>query len=173
MRFAAVLLVVCAACAWSRAETVYFLVAELPGQETHGDSYVLPLSDPAQIVHARDLIARGPFVAGEFIVMADIAAGADGINRDLLAAGDPKPPWSWHVTNVEGFVDITAELFDSWPTFVEQKPRRVDRRHWREDRVLDVYRARRADRPARGFADRSKRCRCPVRRAPPRWGWPS
>src|SRR5687768_4637202 len=90
---AALVAIGCSSVASLRAETVYFLVAELEGLETHGDSYVLPLNDPAHIQHARDLIEFGPDVAGEFIVLADIAAGADNINRDLLAPG--KPAWSW------------------------------------------------------------------------------
>ena len=61
-----------------QAETVYFLVAEQPGYESHLDSYVLPLSDPADIAHARDLIAFGPGIGGT-IAVAKIAAGANGI----------------------------------------------------------------------------------------------
>ena len=106
----------CAASA--RGELVYFQVAELPGHETHHDSFLLPLSDPADIAHARDLISLGPDQAGETIVFADIAAGADRINRDLLAADQRL--WSWHVTQFEGFGDLGIELLDGWPSFVEQ-----------------------------------------------------
>ena len=35
------------------AETVYFLVAEVPGRVVHNDSYVLPLSKEEDINHAR------------------------------------------------------------------------------------------------------------------------
>jgi hypothetical protein len=92
-------------------------VAEPAGSVTHGDSYVLPLEDPADIEHARALIALGP-AAGAPIAVAAIAAGADGVNRDLRAAG--APPWSWHVTGFDGFTDFTIEILDGWPSFVEQ-----------------------------------------------------
>jgi hypothetical protein len=98
------------------AAAVPFLVAELPDGAAHGDSYVIELDDPAAIAHARDLVARGA-AAGETIVFARIAPGADGVNRDWLAPG--RPEWSWHVTGFLGFGDIGAELYDGWPGFVE------------------------------------------------------
>jgi hypothetical protein len=99
------------------AGTVYFVVAELPGVEEHHDSFVLPLSQPADIAHARDLIARGPDVAGSSIVFASVVAGADGVNRDVLAPGEPL--WHWHVSGFEGFGDFGIELVDGNPTFLE------------------------------------------------------
>jgi hypothetical protein len=101
----------------ARAGTVLFVVAEKPGVEEHGDSFVLPLSDPSDIAHARDLIARGPDAAGAGIVFAEISAGRDGINRDVLAAGEPL--WDWHVSKFEGFGDMGVELVDGWPTFIQ------------------------------------------------------
>ena len=101
----------------ARAGTVLFVVAEKPGIEEHHDSFVLPFSNPADVARARDLIARGPDVAGSFIVTAEIAAGADGINRDVLAPGQPL--WGWHVTRFEGFVDMGIELTDGNPTLVQ------------------------------------------------------
>ena len=98
------------------ASPVYFLVAETPGAEVHHDSYVLPLDTLEDIAHARDLIAKGPGI-GNAIVVAEIAAGADGINRDYHAPGAPL--WSWHVSEFEGFHDITAEILDGWPSFLE------------------------------------------------------
>ena len=50
-------------------------------------------------------------------MVAKIAKGANGINRNPLAAG--APPWSWHVSEFEGFVDSTIEILDGWPTYVE------------------------------------------------------
>lgn len=100
----------------SDAAPVQFLVAELPGTATHGDSYVLPLEDPAAIAHARAIVAQGPSI-GETIVLAKIAPGADGVNRDWLAPG--RPEWSWHVVEFVGFADIAAEILDGWPGFVE------------------------------------------------------
>jgi hypothetical protein len=101
----------------ARAEFISFLIAERPGMVTHGDSFVVRLSNPDEIAHARELIARGPDIGGA-IILARIAPGADGINRDYLAPG--APPWSWHVTESLGFADSSAELYDGWPTFVER-----------------------------------------------------
>ena len=83
----------------------------------HGDSFILPLSEPDDIAHARDLIARGPEAAGAPLVFAEVVAGSDGINRDVLAEGEPL--WSWHVSAFEGFGDGGIELVDGWPTFIE------------------------------------------------------
>jgi hypothetical protein len=101
----------------ARAGTVLFVVAEKPGTETHHDSFVLPLSNAADVAHARDLIARGPDAAGGAIVTAEVAAGADGINRNVLARGEPL--WDWHVTRFEGFADLGIELTDGNPTLLQ------------------------------------------------------
>lgn len=101
----------------SSASTVYFLVAEWPGRENHFDSYVAPLSDPADIAHARDLIARGPVAAGRAILAARIAKGANDVNRDYRDSY--RRQWSWHVSDVEGFGDMAIEVCDGWPAFVE------------------------------------------------------
>jgi hypothetical protein len=101
----------------ARAGTVLFVVAAKPGIEEHHDSFVLPLSDDAAIAHARDLIARGPDATGAPIVSAEIAAGADGVNRNVLAPGQPL--WDWHVTRFEGFADLGIELTDGNPTLVQ------------------------------------------------------
>jgi hypothetical protein len=104
------------ATATAHGGTVYFLVAEPPGRVANGDSYVLPLTRPEDVAHARRLIAKGPD-AGAPIVVAAIAAGADGVNRDYL---DPDAPaWSWHVTEFLGFADSSAEILDGWPSYVE------------------------------------------------------
>ena len=100
------------------AGPVYFVVSEANGNVVHGDSYVLPLTRDADIAHARDLIARGPEAAGASIVVAKIAAGSDGINRNVTAPGEPL--WSWHVTEFESFADMAVEVLDGWPTFIEQ-----------------------------------------------------
>jgi hypothetical protein len=101
----------------ARAEFISFLIAERPGRITHGDSFVLRLNNPAEIAHARELIAAGPDVGGA-IILARIAPGADGINRDDRAPGAPQ--WSWHVTEFLGFADASIEVYDGWPTFVER-----------------------------------------------------
>lgn len=93
----------------------YFLVAER--EKFHGDSFVVGLSEPDHIAHARDLIARGPDAAGSTILFAHIVPGADGINRDLLSPDQRQ--WNWHIDEVTGFGDFGIELIDGWPTFVE------------------------------------------------------
>ena len=111
----AFVLVCCAGAA--RAGVVYFVVAERPGGVEQGDSFVLPLSNESDIAHARDLIARGPDAAGSPLVFAEISAGSDGFNRDVLAPGEPL--WNWHVSAFEGFGDMGIELIDGNPTLVE------------------------------------------------------
>src|SRR5262249_23943219 len=94
-----------------------FLVAEWPGREFRHDTYVLPLSDPIAIGHARKLIECGPEEAGQPIVVARIVAGADGINRTYR---DPDaPPWSWHVVEFVDFADATIEILAGGPSMVE------------------------------------------------------
>lgn len=112
---ALVLLLSCSTLA--HAAPIHFVVSEIDPIGGHGDSYILPLEAAADIAHARDLIVNGT-AAGSSIVVAHIVAGADGINRDVLAAGEPL--WSWHVDRFEGFADMTAEILDGWPGFVEQ-----------------------------------------------------
>lgn len=110
-------LVVCiVVTAAARAETVYFKVAEFSPLKPHHDSYVLPLSDPADIAAARNLIAQGPLNVSARLVVARIAPGADGINRNLDA---PFQTWNWHVTEFLEFAELTAEIYDGWPTYVE------------------------------------------------------
>jgi hypothetical protein len=116
MAVAMVLFAMAAGATTSSAATVYFLVSEFPDQREHGDSFVLPLSDDDDIAHARDLVARGR-AAGSYLISADIVAGADNINRDILAEG--KPAWSWHISNFDQFGDVSIELTDGWPGFIE------------------------------------------------------
>ncbi len=99
------------------AETRYYQIAEWPGQEHHFDSYILPLSDPGDMTHAQALIDQGPAGAGAAIVIAKISPGSDGINVDLNQPGHPS--WSWHVTEFVEFADMSIELYDGWPQFVE------------------------------------------------------
>src|SRR4051812_1387516 len=101
----------------SFAAPVYFLVSEFPDQKEHGDSFVLPLEDDGDIAHARDLVNRGK-AAGQTQITADIVAGGDNINRNILADG--KPAWSWHISNFDQFADVGIELTDGWPSFIEQ-----------------------------------------------------
>ena len=98
------------------AAKTYFVVAEHPGFERHNDSYLLALDKPADIEHANRLIEEGPAIGGA-IVVAGIEPGADGINRNVRSVGAPE--WSWHIAEFQGFADLTVEILDGWPTFVE------------------------------------------------------
>jgi hypothetical protein len=104
----------------SSAETRLFVVAEISPFCSHCDSFVLPLSDPADIADARTLINEGPFGSVGSIPIVEITAGSDGTNRDVLASGEPL--WSWHVSDFSGFFDFAIELCDGWPGFIEQDP---------------------------------------------------
>lgn len=65
-----------------QSSPVYFVVSET-GSPFHGDSYVVPIADPAHLREARDVI-RG-LNGFETIVVCEITVGSDGINRDVLA----------------------------------------------------------------------------------------
>lgn len=114
---ASAVLIVALASVRAAAAPIEFLVAEFPGHEVHGDSYVLMLEASADIEHARALIEKGA-AAGGTIAVVRIAAGADGRNRNVRAPGEPL--WSWHQTSFEGFGDFAIELCDGWPGYVEQ-----------------------------------------------------
>lgn len=108
---------------WSqpaKSETAVFVVTELASPCFHCDSFLLPLTDPQQIAAARTLVANGPGGGVGTIPVVTIAAGSDGLNRDMLAAGEPL--WNWHVTGFSGFAEFTIELCDGWPGFVEPDP---------------------------------------------------
>lgn len=97
----------------ARGETIYFLVAEIAPAQNH--SYVLPLSEPNNIAHARDLIKYGTS-AGPHNIVAQIACGADGINRNFVARS--KPLWAWHVTNFVEFNNLVT-IFNGSPAIVQ------------------------------------------------------
>lgn len=97
-------------------DTAYFLVSEL--NPVHGDSYVLPLTDPDHIAQARAIIAN-PGATKAKIAVAHIAPcrPCGCRNRDLLQGGKR---WSWCVTDFEGFAENTIEIYDGWPGYVEE-----------------------------------------------------
>ena len=121
-RWNVVLLVSLACCLTSlaRAETVYFLVAEKFVPPSHNDSYVLPLSRPNDITHARELIEYGPEI-GQSIAVAAIdhwdPNNGVNMNRDYRCPG--MPAWSWYVTEFVEFTDLIMEVLDGWPGAVE------------------------------------------------------
>src|SRR2546426_2329990 len=99
--------------------TVYFLVSHYRA-DLRPSSYVLPLSDEQDKQHARALIEwlkKLKNTPGEpisppepgTIVLAEVAWGADGINRNHLVPG--KPEWPWHVAKFHGrSEEHTSEL---------------------------------------------------------------
>lgn len=97
----------------SFGQPVYFLVAD----DARTESYVLGLMDPLDIDHARELIRFGA-AAGQPIVVAQVACGGDGINRDPLSP--TKHPWNWHVSAFESFADSTIEIFDGRPSDLQR-----------------------------------------------------
>jgi hypothetical protein len=101
-------------------QTNYFLVAEPAGRALVGDSYVVPITEPDDIAHARLLVSLGPSNVPQPLVGARIAPGKDGFNRDYY---DPKlPEWSWHVTEFLRFADFSIEILDGSPSDVESDP---------------------------------------------------
>lgn len=95
--------------------TVYFLVSEV--SRFHGDSYILPLTEPADIAAAEAIINGS---SPSKIVSARIDYGeGDGTykNKDLLSSAGRV--WSWHVVEFNEFADASAEIYDSWPTYIE------------------------------------------------------
>ncbi len=112
---------------WAQTnDTIYFLVDNpLPSVGFTNESYVLPVRKPEDVALARawvqwlagDRTNSGP---GPGLVVAQIAASPDGINRDYLAEGFPA--WSWHVTEFRAFANSTWEVMDGSPRQVEEGP---------------------------------------------------
>ncbi|MCL4548251.1 MAG: hypothetical protein M1495_06755 [Bacteroidetes bacterium] len=95
-------------------KTVYFLVAET--NPNHNDSYILPLTKPEDIKHAREIIG-GTGTTSNKIVVAKIAKGNGAyVNKDLIGG----KTWSWYVSDFIGFADNTIEILDGYPTYVEE-----------------------------------------------------
>ncbi|MCK4763781.1 MAG: hypothetical protein KAW12_16385 [Candidatus Aminicenantes bacterium] len=97
---------------------VYFLVSEI--NPFHGDSFILPLTDPEDIEFAEKIVADINSTTSR-IVSARIARGSGGgsyLNKDL-SSGSSRV-WSWHVVEFFDFVDVTIEIQDSRPTYVEE-----------------------------------------------------
>lgn len=91
-------------------EAVWFVVAERADTPSpSGDSFLLPLSDPADIARARRLVDEGP--GDVAYTEASIARGGDGFNRDVLAEDDLA--WSWRVTEFRGFHEASFSLCHS------------------------------------------------------------
>ncbi|MBW8001841.1 MAG: LamG domain-containing protein [Planctomycetes bacterium] len=108
-------LLICPFVSPAQAETVYFLVAEI--SPFYNDSYVLPLSNTADIAHARDLIGYGTSAGNAIVVATTEYSNPDGLNRNYVLP--MLPAWSWRIQNFLGFADFTIEILDGTPTDVE------------------------------------------------------
>jgi hypothetical protein len=117
--FVAILLTVALGCSKEEPapkvnpSVVYFLVAER--NSNRGESYILPLYKADDIAQARGMIARP---SEQKIVVAEITRDKNvnyHINKDLLQ----NKKWSWHVASFLGFADMTIEIYDGWPQYVE------------------------------------------------------
>lgn len=110
------------------AETINFVVAR---PELYpfglGDSYVLPLSDPDDIATARLLVGGGGFL----FVFANVTPGSDGINRNVVALGQPL--WSWHVAEFLAFDTAAIELCDGTPTYTE-----MESQSWSDGTLVEI-----------------------------------
>jgi len=109
---------------------VHFLVMPRPSfpyPTLRSQSCVVPLSRPEHIEHARQLIALDavnrhgssdplPPNSGT-IVVAQVAAGSDGVNRNYSVPGFPA--WSWHLAGRLGFGDYIAWEIAAVPTDIE------------------------------------------------------
>jgi hypothetical protein len=101
----------------ANAETnsvIYFEVGSI--YPSIRESYVLPIFDTNQIDEARTIIRGGQ----PKVVAARIRKAPDEINRNLAVEGFPR--WSWSVTNLIGFYDVSAEEMDGKPSLVELGP---------------------------------------------------
>ena len=105
----------------AHAEGIRFLIGALEPTPPHDDSYVVVFEDPDNIAYARYLIVQKgdvDWMVDTPMVSCQIEAGADGINRDHRAPGNPE--WSWHVVGEPSFCQVTVELIDATPTYVEE-----------------------------------------------------
>jgi hypothetical protein len=100
-------------------ETVWFVVAKADPLDRN-DSYLLPLTRPQDIADARNWLTLGTASGVGSIVVARVASGGDGFNRDVRAEGSQA--WSWHVTEFVSFEGNTVELIDGWPGLIEADP---------------------------------------------------
>lgn len=92
---------------------VYFLVGEINTDK--GESFILPLKKPEDIQAAREHIENGE----SKIVLAKISVDNNNnysVNKDLLN----NRSWSWHISEFLSFADFSIEIYDGWPSYVEE-----------------------------------------------------
>lgn len=103
-----------------RAETAHFLFGgrAVPGGDAifahvTPESFVVPVSDPAQIATLREYLARRKqgLEPHPMIASLRLALGGDGINRNYAA---PRAPaWGWRVETVLGLQRLMIEVIDA------------------------------------------------------------
>ena len=100
-------------------QTRYFLVGE-SAEHKYGDSYILPLSSKEDIAKALDILKQDISVRKTIIIAKIEKGGAAGkyVNKDLL--NNEHSGWSWRITEFIGFSDNSIEIYDGWPTYVEE-----------------------------------------------------
>lgn len=112
------------------ARVVYFVVTEI--YPLHNDSFMVAITEPSDIEHARDLITKSKKTLAT-IVVAKIAEGSidpwgvinegmyepSGSGTGSLFVSNEPIEWAWHVSGFIGFADNTIEILDGWPSFVE------------------------------------------------------
>lgn len=90
----------------------WFVVSEV--DPNHGDSYLVYLENSEDVRTANDLI-NGRIQP--LIIVAEIDAGPDEINRNVLDQNAPY--YSWHVSRFISFAGVTPEILDGWTGYVE------------------------------------------------------
>ena len=98
---------------------IYFQVSETGTNKIHNDSYILPIakSDTSNLRIARALINEFENTTTRIIV-GKIKKGktpCDFLNKDLVGG----KIWSWHVSEFNGFAELSTEVCDAWPTYIE------------------------------------------------------
>ncbi|WP_413557126.1 hypothetical protein [Bdellovibrio sp. HCB209] len=92
----------------------YFLISTKTPSEN--GSFVIALDDEDTINTAREQIRRPEL---EKIVVARVALGSGGVNRNFQARD--KSPYSWNVTYVDAFGDLAHIDCDGNPDLVEER----------------------------------------------------
>ena len=98
---------------------IYFQVSETGTNKIHNDSYILPIakSDTSNLRIARALINEFENTTTRIIVgkIKKGKAQCDFLNKDLVGG----KIWSWHVSEFNGFAELSTEVCDAWPTYIE------------------------------------------------------
>ena len=88
----------------------------LLSNENRTQSYLVRLTDPAQIQQAREQISN-PTGWRPRILVGQVALGSNRDNQNLL--GPFKHMWSWHISKVFRFAELASQSCDGSPQFIE------------------------------------------------------